>query len=83
MLLSKIFNRHDLAYWQAKAHVGNATVNVNEYSCEVTEPGRSACSQADNFKGFRPWIPTKRSFDDHLSKLVAQDAQEFDFDRYD
>ena len=34
----------------------------------------------DNFKGFRPWIPPKRSFDDHLSKLVAQ---EFDFDHYD
>ena len=37
----------------------------------------------DNFKGFRPWIPPKRSFDYYLSKLVAQVAQEFDFDHYD
>ncbi|XP_015760886.1 PREDICTED: uncharacterized protein LOC107340057 [Acropora digitifera] len=34
----------------------------------------------DNFKGFRSWIPPKRSFHDHLSKLVAQ---EFDFYHYD
>ena len=45
VMLSKIYNRHDLAYWRAKAHVDNATVNVNECFCEVTEQGRSACSQ--------------------------------------
>ena len=28
VLLSKVYNRHDLVYWQAKVHVGNATVNV-------------------------------------------------------
>ena len=82
VLLSKIYTRHDLAYWQAKVHVGNATVNVTNAPVRwLSQDDRHVLK--DNFKRFRPWIPTKRNFDDHLSKLVAQGAQEFDFDRYD